>query len=108
MKLLTRQEEMVLMAIYHLDGESSLVKIREFLLEKAGRDWSVSSIYVPLDRLHRMGCLHANVGEPEARRGGRAVKKYRLSKAGFQALEEVRNLHNSLWGDVKNLAAGKE
>ena len=53
MKLLTQQEELVLLAVYKLGNQSSLLNVRELLIEISGKQWSISSIYVPLDRCHR-------------------------------------------------------
>ena len=104
MKLLTRQEELILITIYRLGNQSSLVKIRESLLASTGKEWSISSIYVPLDRLERAGYLSASVGEPEARRGGRAVKLYQMTPEGLKALEEVKAIHDALWDGIDTLA----
>ena len=104
MKLLTRQEELILITIYRLGNQSSLVKIRESLLASTGKEWSISSIYVPLDRLERAGYLSASIGEPEARRGGRAVKLYRMTREGLKALEEVKAIHDALWDGIDILA----
>lgn len=104
MKLLTRQEELILITIYRLGNQSSLVKIRASLLQTTGKEWSVSSIYVPLDRLERAGLLSASIGEPEARRGGRAVKLYQMTEEGLKALEQVKAIHDTLWNGIENLA----
>jgi DNA-binding PadR family transcriptional regulator len=102
-KMLTRQEENILLAVYKMGGSSSLIKIKEYLQTETAREWSVSSIYVPLDRLEKQGHLLGEVGEPEARRGGRAVKNYALTPSGIQALEEVKEMHDALWKDLGKL-----
>ena len=104
MKLLTRQEEMILLAIYQSGGESSLVSIHEYLNHATGKEWSISSIYVPLDRLDKSGHLNTKVGEPEARRGGRAVKYYTLTHKGLQSLQEIKTIHDTLWTGINDLA----
>ena len=107
MKLLTRQEELILITVYRLGSQSSLIKIRENLLDSTGKEWSISSIYVPLDRLERAGYLTASIGEPEARRGGRAVKLYKLTKEGLEALEQVKSIHDTLWDGIDTLILEK-
>jgi len=107
MKFLTRQEELILISIYRFGGVSSLVKIREFVNKNTGKDWSISSVYVPLDRLMRAGYLETSVGEPEARRGGKAVKYYKLTDEGLEALVEVKSVHDVMWKGIKKLALGR-
>ena len=57
MKFLTRQEEMVLLSVFQLKGNSYLVKIREHLIKITGKEWSISSVYVPLEKLRKEGYL---------------------------------------------------
>lgn len=104
MKFITRQEELILLAIFHLGEEASLIKIRELLFKQTGKEWSVSSVYVPLDRLYRAGLLDASIGKPEARRGGRAVKTYSLNTTGRRALADVKMIQDVMWRGVEGLA----
>ena len=89
MKFLTRQEELILLAIFHLKGNSYLVRIREHLIENTGRDWSISSVYVPLDRLTKMELLGTSIGKPTARRGGKAIKYYVITEHGILILKKT-------------------
>ena len=54
-KFITRPEELIMLAVWHLEENAYLVTIREFLTETTGKEWSVGAIYVPLDRLSRLG-----------------------------------------------------
>ena len=94
---LTRKQEMILLAVFKLGESASLVKVREILNISTGRDWSVGNVYVPLDRLARMGYLETRVGEPTSRRGGKAVKYYSLSREGREALAELKKVHDAFW-----------
>ena len=104
MKLLTQQEELVLLAVYKVGKESSLLKIRELLIEISGKQWSISSIYVPLDRSRRNGYLNTTIGEPEAKRGGKAVKYYHLTPVGIKALSALKTIQDNLWEGIDHLA----
>lgn len=97
MKYLTRQEELILLAVYQLGDKAYLVTIREYLMEITGKSWSVGAVYVPLDRLRQAGYLDTRIGEPNARRGRNQIKYYRLTKKSFEALEELKNIHETLW-----------
>jgi len=96
MRLLTRQEELVLLTIFQLKGNSYLVRIREFLTEQTGRDWSISSVYVPLSRLAREDYLREIVGQPTAKRGGKAIKYYEITEAGMVVLRELNALNQAM------------
>jgi len=100
----TRKEEMILLAVFHLKEAASLVSIRKHLSSLTGRSWSVGNIYVPLDRLTRRGLLQAAVGSPSPQRGGKAVKYYGLSPMGRRALRELKEVHETLWDSVTDLA----
>ena len=97
MRLLTRQEELVLLAIFQLKGSTGLVQIRDFLNDHTGRDWSISSVYVPLSRLTNEGLLSEKIGQPTAKRGGKAIKFYEISRDGLKVLRELDNLNQVMW-----------
>ena len=97
MKFLTRQEELVLLTIHNLGEKSSLISIREHLIEVTGKDWSVSSVYMPLDKLTRHGLLTTQLGEPSLKRGGKAVKFYSLTKKAIESLNELNQMNNLMW-----------
>ena len=97
MKLLTRKEELIMLAIFHLENEASLVNIRKFLIQRTKKIWSPGNVYVPLDTLTRKKYLDFFVGEPSPRRGGKAKKYYRLTDKGLAALQELKRLQDLFW-----------
>ena len=103
---LTRKEELILLAVYKLGEEASLVKIREILSISTGRDWTVGNVYVPLDRMTKLGYLETHVGAPTSRRGGKAQKFYLLSSEGKEALAELKRVHETMWEGVSDPAIG--
>jgi PadR family transcriptional regulator PadR len=100
MRLLTRKEELIMLAVFHLENEASLVNIRKFLNQNTKRRWSPGNVYVPLDDLTRKKYLKFSVGEPSPRRGGKAKKIYSLTGAGVKALEELRKVQDRFWAGV--------
>jgi len=72
MKLLSRSEEIVLLAIWKLQGNAYGVTIRSRVSETTGREWAIGSIYPPLHRLERKDMVIAIKGEPIPERGGRS------------------------------------
>ncbi len=103
-KYLTRKEELVLLSVFRLGNGASLVNVREQLALSTGFNWSVGNVYVPLDRLNRLGFLATRIGDPTARRGGKAVKYYLLTRKGKQALADLKKVHETLWEGIPDLA----
>ncbi len=97
MKVLTRQEEQILLAIFHLKDKAYLVPLREQIKKYTGKYFSVGTIYAPLNRLSMNGYLETYLGEPGTKRGGKAIKYYRLSEKGFLALREIEKMHQEMW-----------
>ena len=108
MKYLTRKEELILLTVFRLGESASLVNIREQLTRTTGRAWSVGNVYVPLDRLSRLGFLETRIGQPTARRGGKAIKYYLLTRQGKDSLAELKKVHDALWEGLHDLAAGEK
>lgn len=103
-KYLTRKEELILLTVFRLGETANLVNVRKQLMTHTGQAWSVGNVYVPLDRLNRLGLLETHIGEPSPRRGGKAVKFYLLTRHGREALADLKRVHDSLWDGVPNLA----
>jgi DNA-binding PadR family transcriptional regulator len=107
MKYLTRKEELILLAIFKLENNASLVKIRGYLATSTRHEWTVGNVYVPLDRMSKLGYLESRIGDPTAQRGGKAVKFYRLTKKGEEALLELRKVHDRMWAGIPEFALKK-
>ena len=101
---LTRKEELILLAVCKLGESASLVKIREILNMSTGREWTIGNVYVPLDRMTKLGYLETRHGEPTSRRGGKAVKYYHLSLEGKEALAELKRVYDTMWEEISDPA----
>ncbi len=107
MKLLTRQEELVLLAIWNLRENAYLVTIQEHISKVTGKEWTIGAVYVPLNRLEKLGYAHTRIGDPTPERGGRKIKYFKLSKDGFAALEKVNEVNAALWTGFPGAAFDK-
>lgn len=105
MKLLSRQDEIVLLTIWRLKEKAYGVRIREYLSKVTGKYWSIGSIYVPLDRLTEKGFIRPYQGEPEEKRGGRSKRFYEITQPGLRALEEIRRVQDTLWDGFPRFAS---
>ncbi len=104
MKWLSRKEELLLLAIWKLQDNAYGVPIRENVMKSTRKYWSIGAIYDVLDRLSRKGFVTTIIGEPAAERGGKSKRFYKITRHGFEALEEVKAIQNSMWSDLPNLA----
>ena len=71
MKILTQQEELVMLAILNLGDNAYLVPIREYLSGATGKEWTIGAVYVPLDRVTKLGYAETWLGEATSERGVR-------------------------------------
>lgn len=100
MKLLTRAEELILLAVWKLKEHAYCVPIRAQISEITEEDWSLGSIYMPLDRLVKKGYLESYLSDSTPERGGRYKRIYKLTDSGMKALQRVRQVQASMWRDV--------
>ncbi len=91
MKLLTRSEEMLLLAIWRLQEGAYGVTIRDQLKVVSGKTWVFGALFVSLDRLTKKGCVVSYFSDPLPQRGGRRRRRKRLTKTGRQALLDIRH-----------------
>jgi DNA-binding PadR family transcriptional regulator len=92
-------EQVLLLALLRLDGESYGAAVRAEILERTGRSITPGAIYPTLDRLEERGLLRSRVGSPTAERGGRARRYFKVTAAGQR---EIR----AAWRQTAALAAG--
>jgi len=97
MQLLTKQEELLLLAVFRIQEGAYLVNIREHLKEHTGKEWAFGSIYITLEKLRRKGFVKSRIGTPTPSQGGKAIKYYDLTESGIQTLKENRELHEKMW-----------
>jgi PadR family transcriptional regulator PadR len=100
MKLLTRAEELILLAVWKLEGNAYCVPIRAQISAITGENWSLGSIYMPLDRLVKKGYLKSYLSDSSPERGGRHKRIYRLTDEGMKELLKVRQVQAKMWRDV--------
>ena len=100
MKLISRAEELILLAVLSLEDNAYGISILEFLQDKTGNVWSFAQIYDPLDRLTRKGYVKKRQGGSTPERGGRPKSYYKLTAEGQKALLEIRKVQDAVWGSI--------
>ena len=104
MQMLSRAEEIILLAVWKLEENAYGVTIREQIQRDIGRLWSFGVIYKTLKKMKVKGFVTKYPGTPTSERGGRTRYYYRVTPAGRSVLEEVRTMQVSLWHGVRNLS----
>jgi PadR family transcriptional regulator, regulatory protein PadR len=104
MKLLSRIEEILLVAVWRLTDNAYGVSIRDEMSRLTGRDWTLGAVYVPLDKLTRKGLLSKETSDPTPERGGRSKCLYRLSTKGRDSLKEIREVSRAIWEGIPDAA----
>ena len=61
MKLLTKVEEFILLAIWSLQENAYSLAIQKHISEISDEKWSLGTIYAPLERLEKRGYIHSHI-----------------------------------------------
>ena len=100
MKKLTINEEIFLIAIWHLQGDAYGVQIRKRITDLTGEELTFGTLYNTLDYLVRKGYVYTRKGQPTAQRGGHNKVYYQITREGEQALSRARDLQERLWKGI--------
>jgi len=103
MILLSRAEEIILLAIYKCKDSAYGVTIREQVFKDIGRHWSFGVIYKTLKKMKAKGYVNKISSAPISERGGRSKYYYELTPEGISVLEKIKSVHSSLWNGIKEL-----
>ena len=90
-------EQLVLLAIMHLDGEVYGVPIVDEIERRTGREVSPAAVYITLRRLEEKKLLSSWMSEPTAERGGKARRCVKITRAGIDSLREARQVIDQMW-----------
>lgn len=93
-------QQMTMLAVARLGTDAYGSAIREELHEVAGREVTVPTVYVTLVRLEDQGLVGSDTEANGGERGGRPRRVFRLTPAGWHALEESRLAMGRLWEGV--------
>lgn len=85
--LLGEVEQLVLLSVLRLGDEAYAVPMRELIEAEAGVSLSRGTMYVTLERLERKGYVTSWFSDPQAVRGGKARRHFRLKPPGLTALK---------------------
>jgi DNA-binding PadR family transcriptional regulator len=103
MNLLSRTEEILLLAVWRLQDQAYGISIRNEASRSTGSNWSLGAVYAPLHRLEKKGFVRTRAGDPAPERGGRAKVYYQLTSTGRRALLDVKRVQETLWTGIQSL-----
>jgi DNA-binding PadR family transcriptional regulator len=103
LKKLTINEQIFLIAIWHLGDKAFGVKIREKIKELTGTSMMFGTIYNTLEYLVKKEYIVIRKG---GQKQGNERKRvyYHITEDGLKALKEARDLQNSLWQGIPDYA----
>lgn len=96
MKLLSSNDEVLLMAVRKLDDLAYGVTIRREVSTATGVDWSIGAVYEPLYRLEKRGFVESFLTHPTGERGGRSKRIFRITREGIAALAALQRIREKL------------
>ena len=103
MKLLSRTEEFILLAVLFLKDEAYSVKIRRRLNKVTGKTWSYGALFISLEQLVKKGYLLSSLTNPLPERGGRSKRIYSITPYGQKALNEIKHLERIMWDSISEI-----
>ena len=103
MRVLTLNEEIILIAVCRLRGSAYGVAIRDKVAELSGKEIVYGTLYNSLEHLIRKGFVRSAKGEPTPERGGKRKTIYSITSDGKKALMNTRSLHEKLWKGMPDL-----
>lgn len=87
----------MLVAVLRLSGDGYGVAIIDEVAAQTGREMSQARVYLVLQRLERKGFVASRLGDPEAVRGGRAKRYFRVTGEGRERLRDSAAALFSIW-----------
>ncbi len=100
MGMLSRTDEMILLAVWRLEDNAYGVTIAEMLSRTSGKKWVLGAVYVPLERLEKKKYLSPCLGRSTKKRGGRSKRLYKLTKDGLDVLIETKTQEQLIWRNI--------
>jgi DNA-binding PadR family transcriptional regulator len=99
-------ELLVLLALIRLGEDAYGVPISDAIEQSSGREVSIGSVYLTLDRLAGKGLVSSRLGDPTAERGGRAKTYFRITAKGLREVRQAQRTLIALWHGVPQLQGG--
>jgi DNA-binding PadR family transcriptional regulator len=103
MQFLSRIEEILLLAIWKLEGNAYGITVRDQVESDTGVKWLSGAIYGPLSRLRKNGYVKAEIADNASDKRGRPRIYYTLTPVGKEKLQAIQTLNKVMWDDVPDV-----
>ena len=100
MNLLSRKEELILIAIWKLGEDAYGMTIRDEIVKTTGVKWLFGSIYTPLSKLYEKGLIDKMEKLTDEEHTGRPRVYFRLTPKGMEALTKIKEVNTALWENI--------
>jgi DNA-binding PadR family transcriptional regulator len=90
-------EELTLLAVVALKGQTYGVPVQQFVEKTTGRNVAMGAVYQALDRLEDKGYLRSVMGPATPVRGGRAKRLFEVTPEGRAVLRSLRRTRERIW-----------
>ncbi|UCE41522.1 MAG: helix-turn-helix transcriptional regulator [Candidatus Aminicenantes bacterium] len=104
MKELTKIEEILMLAIWRLQDDAYGVKIRQYVSQILGKEFTYGNLYSALSQLAKKKYVNKSLGDPTPDRRGRRKIYYTVSTSGLNALKAARDMNQKMWEDITDYA----
>lgn len=94
-------EEVVLLAVLALGGDTYAVPVQQYLEEATGRPVAMGAVYAALERIEGKGFVTSAMGEVTRQRGGKRRRLFSATAAGKRALHDARTVRDRLWQAIE-------
>jgi DNA-binding PadR family transcriptional regulator len=105
---LTKNEELIMLSIWHLQDGAYGVTIRKKFHEISKKTLNYGSLYNTLYLLVRKGLVATKNSDPLPERGGRTKILYSLTKEGKEGLKEAFQVQKAAWEGVTEYTFNKD
>ena len=104
MDMLTKLEELILLAVLKLGDNAYGTTIFRYLQKITGKKLSLGGVYFPLDRLTKNGFLTSYTSQATPERRGLSRRYYKLTIKGYESLNEIKRVNEIMWADYSPAA----
>ena len=97
-------EETILLLVLAMDEDAYGYSVSEAYREHMDKSISISAVHTVLSRLEKKGLISSRLGGATSERGGRRKRIFTVTRAGEQALAEIKASRQKLWSQIPGLS----
>ncbi len=96
-------EELTLLAVCAIRGETYGVPVQQFVEKATGRNVTMGAVYAALARLEDKGYVTSAFSDPTPERGGRSKRYFKVKPLGLRTLRASREALTAMWEGLEPL-----